>query len=76
MPKRWKIVSASGTARAGAAGGGEGGGAQSGKWKIEVYLSENGPSTTLPWAWDSRQAARQAIEASNEEGWKTAKVDG
>jgi len=75
MPKRWKIVSASGTAGVGAAGGGEGGGGQSRKVKIELYLEKDGPCVTLPWEWESKREAREAIEASDEKGWKTAKVD-
>jgi hypothetical protein len=72
MPKRWKVVSVGGTSRLGAAGGEKGGGGQSGKAKIEIYL-EDGDSTTLPWEWDSKHEARQAIEGAL--GWKKAKVE-
>ena len=70
MPKRWRIVPSE-TARLGAASGRESGGGQSGKFEVEVYL-DRGKFTTLPWKWDSKQEARDAIEG--DEGWKKAEV--
>ena len=72
MPKRWRIVSPSGTTGLGIASGGGTARGQSRKFKIEICL-DRGKCMTLPWEWDSRQEARQAIEGSD--GWKRADVE-
>ena len=68
MPKRWRIVPSDGTARLSAASGGEGGGGGTRKFKVKM-CEEVDDCATLPWEWDSKQEARQAIE-----GWKKADI--
>jgi hypothetical protein len=74
MPKRWRIVPTDGAARLSAASGGEGGGG-SGKFKVKVF-PDRGRGVTLPWEWDSRQEAREAIEGTEEKkGWRQADIE-
>jgi len=72
MPKRWRIVSSSGTARLSAAGGGEGGGGGSKRFKVKVF-PDRGDGVTLPWEWESKEEARAAIEG--DKGWMKAPIE-